>query len=439
MSTDPGAPGSGAVAPPDQRPEVLLTRRAQRARSADHARGAVSALRSRRPRPAAPARTRDDVPTGRVTDNGAPGASAPGAPSAPAVRTAQAAARTAVGMVAVVAIGVSLAVGNDPAAQRWTGWAAAGLALLAGYRWAGGQGLGAALRTIGRGWATPYVGWLALLGLPVLAWESAAGGRPATERARSLLWGGLALEPPLTGLGVLGGLVVALVLGRCVVAWLGVEPVWLLPAAAALTYGGPLFVRAPLALGLGATLLSWVFLGRLARQLRPRLGWAAGLTLAMLGGAATVWFAGPVDIPAGKGGLPVLGPLASGALLTGVLVLAEQTAAALLAGRAGGPRRPAELVRRVAAADRLVLVALATIGIGPAVVRAVLPHAAPVGLLAASLGGAALAATLVGLLPRAGWLTGRGPARRNGGRHVRRRSDPNVPISGTGRAPTSRW
>jgi hypothetical protein len=348
---------------------------------------------------------------------------------------------TLVGALAVLAVAGSLAWadGGDDTARTvaaLTGWGAPAFALLAGYRWTAGLPLRQAMGELWRALLRPYVGWLAMLGLPVLAWESASAGTVARERARSLAWGGLALTPPLWGLWLVGGLIVALALARCAVAWLDVDLGWLLPTALALTYGGPLLVGLPAAMGLGGTLLSWVALGRLLRLLRPRLasparGTLIGAVLALGGGVATLSFAGPVDVRSGSGGPAVLGPLASGAMVAGLVVLAEHLAGSRRVARAA--------VGRLAAADRLLLVALIALGIGPAIAAA-LGHGGTPGLaMAAALGGAVATAALVALLPRSSWLTGIAPDPRGGGRHVRRRTGVRVPASGTGDAAVPRF
>jgi len=306
-----------------------------------------------------------------------------------------------VGGLAIVALGVELVYRGEPAVTRWTGWAAPALALLLGYRWPAGEGFRAGLGLWWRALARPYVGWLVLLGGPVLAQEALAG-RPLEPRLHSLWWGGLALEPPLSGHWLAGALVIAMLLAVCAAAWLVVDAVWLLPAALARSYGGPLLVAAPLALGLGATVLTWLLTGRLVRLTRRWIGVPVAVLLGAAGAAGLVLAPLPLEPRLGVAGLPVAGPLAAGALVAGVLVLVERAAQA----RPTWAARPAtRLATRLATVQPVLPVALYTIGVGSYLVPTPWPAALH---LAATLLVAAGCAALVSRLPRRSWLTGSG-------------------------------
>lgn len=363
-------------------------------------------------------------------------------PAAPETGTDRA-GLTLVWVLVVAALALADAFAGEAWVPRATGWAAPAMAVLAGYGYVPGLSWRALLDRWVRGLVMPYVAWLVLLAGPVLVAESVRAGAPAREHALSLLGGRRAFGPPLAGHWLLGGLLVGLLLLHVIEKALAVDPVWVLPAALALSHGAPFLVPVPLHLGLGLVLLTWLVLGRLlavaqerarrhARR-RPRRGprggsrrgpharphagphggargsargrrrlrWWAAPALGLVAAAAVVGgpplaAAGVVAPRDGQTGMAILGPLAAGCAGIVLIVLAAGLARLLPPG-----------VRRVLdGADRVRIVALTTYGLG-----LLAPPSWPRGaVLAACLAAAASVCALCAVLPRTGWLTGSAPS-----------------------------
>ena len=235
-------------------------------------------------------------------------------------------------LVGLLAIVVGHAVPDDVVREVLYPWHVAVFFFLAGYLWKPGRTLADEWGRRWRSLLVPYLAWVAIIGVPLLAYDDLTSRATVGERISSVVHGGTYLHNPFLAFWFLPALVVAALLYRLLDSTLGTRG-----ALAACLLALPLtFVHdhvatIPWSAGVGALAVFFVGAGRLTRIHRAWL--PRTWPVALAGGAALVasGLSEPLDLKAGDWGTPVVSFVVAALLSAGLLGLFESVF------RSGGP------------------------------------------------------------------------------------------------------
>ncbi|GAA1151912.1 acyltransferase family protein [Nocardioides aquiterrae] len=248
------------------------------------------------------------------------------------MRATRAVGPDALRLLGLVAIVVGHAIPDDRVREAVYPWHVAVFFFLAGYLWKPDRTLADEARRRWRSLLVPYLAWVAIIGLPLLAYDDLTSRATVGERLSSFVHGGTYLHNPFLAFWFLPALAVAALLYRALHALLGARGAQAASLLALpLTFVHDHIATVPWSVGVGAVAVFFVGAGHLVQQHRawlPRL-WPPALAL----GAALVasGLSTPLDMKAGDWGTPVLSFLVAALLSAGLLGLFE------FAFRGGGP------------------------------------------------------------------------------------------------------
>jgi acyltransferase len=232
----------------------------------------------------------------------------------------------AVRVLAVVAVVLGHVWTNDFVYRLVYPWHVAVFFFLSGYLWSPGR----TLRTeVARRWhslAIPYLVWLAVLLLGVLATHAVHGNLRPRDVVDPLYGGALATRP-FSAYWFLTVLFFVAVLARLLERLpIGVRASIVVLGLAAGYAAGPLLAKTPLAIGSALPCLSILVLGRLFALVRQRipLGLPLGLAAGVLG-SVLVWtgVAQPLNIKLGDYGTPIISILVAGLYCIALVLVFE--------------------------------------------------------------------------------------------------------------------
>lgn len=289
-------------------------------------------------------------------------------------------------VVAVVAIVLGHVWGEGTLRTVVHPWHVPVFFLLSGYLWRSGRSLGEEVRRRSRTLLVPYVAWLVILLVVVVAVTLVRGDGLPLGAVRDALLGGAYAGRPFSAFWFVTALFVAAVLYRVLdrgawwVRWAGAL------VGLALAYvASDALTAVPLSIGLALPCLVFVAAGhdlaRWRRRLPERATVPVGLVLVALGAVAVATgLSAPVDLKQADLGTPVVSVVVAVLVSVGLVLLAEAAA------------------RHVPAPAGAAVVALAA-----AALLVVLTHALVLWLLSTPPEGRALDAVLALVLP---WALG---------------------------------
>lgn len=232
-------------------------------------------------------------------------------------------------VVAVVAIVLGHVWGEGVVREVVHPWHVPVFFLLSGYLWRSGRSLTDEVRRRTPTLLVPYVAWLVILLLVVVAVALARGDGLPLGAVRDALLGGAYAGRPFSAFWFVTALFVGVVLYRLLdqgawyVRWVGAL------AGLVLGYLVPdVLVAVPLSVGLALPCLVFIAAGHELARWRPRLGdRAAGLVgaaLVVLGAVAVATgLSAPVDLKQADLGTPVVSVLVAVMIGAGLVLLAE--------------------------------------------------------------------------------------------------------------------
>ncbi|MBK0418347.1 hypothetical protein JD276_04785 [Leucobacter sp. CSA1] len=233
----------------------------------------------------------------------------------------------AVRLLSVVAIVAGHIWGYDNTAKLLYTWHVPVFFFLSGYLWKPGRAVGAELRSRLRSLGRPYVAWLAILTVCLVAFGIAAGEDVSGDVAAGL-YGGAGATQPYTTIWFVSVLFFA-TLGYRLLERLPGWARWaaILAGTASGYLWGPELAATPLSVASAVPCLVLLAAGAACRSLRSSIARPLLTGIALLAAsAALILFdvSAPVDIKAGDYGTPVLSLLCAVAISFALVLVAER-------------------------------------------------------------------------------------------------------------------